>query len=297
MQFGGKVAIHLGWLISISAFAATGQAETQYEFVAHSAEPYGTAGYCSGDALTNANEDAGYIDDGMIFYGQLAYWTNLSFDGADLTDAVNFAWGADETDPTGSDFADVVFVSGHSGGNCTSGSERVWITPGDDDDGCNIYLAHKTAASRNITLGGTTEGRDANAMVTYGCMTTHYCVYTAGSFAGLSRSDGQFNLLDGFHGDVAEVSGYQSDLSSYSNDALYGAMGDAWLDWMYSPNIGTGEENCPSAIGWGSSTTNIDSFYNTAAWHSMPSTGSRTTTKFYRICGCDPHNGSALPGC
>jgi hypothetical protein len=297
MQFGGKAAIRLGWLISISALAATGRADTAYEFVAISAENYGSSGYCGGDALTNANEDATYIDNGIIGYHQFEYWTNLYFDGRDITDAVNFAWGADETDPSGSDFADIIFISGHAGGSCTAGSERSWFTPGDNIDGCSIYLSHKTSSSRHMTLGGATSGRDAAALITFACQTALYCAYTAGSYDALSRSDGQFNLLNGFHGDVAEVSGYQSDLSEYSWDTLFGAMGDAWLDWMYHPDVGGGEDNCPSSIGWGANSTEMDDFFNNAAWGSLPSNGSRTTDKFYKICGCNPHNGAALPGC
>jgi hypothetical protein len=298
MDFGGKQgAIRLGWLVGISALAATARAETSYEFVAHSAENYGSSGYCSGDPLTNANEDATYVDNGIVFYNQKEFFTNLLFDGRDITDQVNFSWGVDENDPNGSDFADIIFISGHSAGSCTAGSERSWINPGDNADGCAIYLSHKTSSSRHMTLGGATEGRDANAMIIYGCLTTLYCAYTAGSYDALSRSDGQFNLLNGFHGDVAEVSGYQSDLSEYSIDVVYDSMGDAWLDWMYWPDIGNGEDNCPSSIGWGANTSEMDDFFNNAAWTSLPNNGSRTTDKFYRICGCDPHNGAALPGC
>jgi hypothetical protein len=295
MKCGGmKRAIQLGWLISIAAFAVPVRAEN--EFMAHSAETYGSTGACAGDALTNANEDATYLDDGLAGYDQLEYQTNLFFDGRDITDATNFTWGDDDIDPSGSDFADVLFFSGHSGGSCTSPA-RTWITPGDVADGCTIYASHTTSSSRHVTFGGTTTGSELEAFVTFGCATTLYCAFTAGAYAGMSASSGQYNILNGFHGDVAEVSGYQSDLREYSNDAPNDAIGDAWLDWMYDSDVGGGADNCPSSILWGANSTETDDFFSFSGWFDLHNNGARSTTRFYKLCGCDPINGAALPSC
>jgi hypothetical protein len=278
---------------------AAAPVRAEYEFTAHSAEPYGSAGYCGGDALTNANEDALYLDNGMSGYDQLVYQTNLLNDLRDFADSGNHANGDDNLDPTGTDFADVVFYSGHGGASCTSGSERIWMTPGDSTDGCTIYPTHATSSSRHVTFGGTTAGEDAEIFVTFSCNTTQYCVYTASSdpFAGMSAAGGQFNQLNGFHGDVAEVSGYQSDMGSFSNDAIYNGVGDAWMDWMYHPDVGGGADNCPSVIGWGANTSETDDYFTYSGWLDLHNNGSRGTDKFYRLCGCDPIDGAALPSC
>jgi hypothetical protein len=296
MHRGKRIAIQLGWLTVIGAVATESRADN--EFVAISAEDYGAAGRCAGDPLSNANEDGLYMDNGFTAYDQREYQTNALYDARDIADQNNFAWGADESDPYGSDFADVVFLSGHSGSSCTTGSERVWVTPGDSSDPtCAPYLAHKTSASRHARLGGVTAGRDADALVTYGCQTTQYCVYTSGAFKGLSATDGQLNMLNGFHGDVAEIAGYQADLGSYSSAAVNNDLGEAWLDYMYGTWSGGAYENCPSAIGWGANTTETDDFYSNAGWLDFHDTGARTITRYYALCGCDPYNATALPAC
>jgi hypothetical protein len=292
MERGHHNAIHFGWLAISCAVAFPARAEN--EFVAHSAEAYGSSGFCSADALTNASEDAFYIDNGIAGYDQVDYWTDLYNDGRDFTDPAQFAWGVDNDDPYGTDFADVIFFSGHSGASCT-GTPRVWITPGDNADGCTIYVAHATAASRHATFGGATAGSDADAFVTFGCNTTQYCAFTGAAYDGMSQ--GQFNIVNGFHGDVAEVSGYQSDLSSYSNAAEFNDIGEAWLDWMYDPDVGGGADNCPSSIVFGANSSETDDFYANAGWFDFHDNGARTTNNFYRLCGCDPIDGPALPGC
>lgn len=293
MEWGNKVAIHLGWLLTISAVATSGRAER--EFVAHTAEAYGTSGMCSGDTLNNANEDALYFDNGLTGYDQLVHWTDAFYDARDFIDPV-FSIGMDDVDPSGSDFADVIFVSGHGGGSCASGNERIWLTPGDNADMCTFYLAHQVVSSRHVRLGGTTAGSEADAFVAYTCNSTQRCAFLAGSFDTLSVSGGQFNILNGFHGDVAEVSGYQSDLSSYSTSVLYNYVGDAWLDWMYA-YIGSGAYNCPSSITWGTNTTKTTEVFEQHGWYDFPGSGTRATSTFWRLCGCDPVDGDALPSC
>jgi hypothetical protein len=292
MQWGNTKAIRFGWIAAVCAVALEARAEN--EFVAHSAENYGSSGYCSGDALTNANEDATYLDNGLGGYDQLEYWTNLYNDGRDFADQNNFAWGADENDPAGTDFADVIFFSGHGSGSCSSPA-RAWITPGDNADGCTIYLAHATSASRHVTFGGTVENREAKAFVTFACQTATYCQHTGGAYDAMSQ--GQFNILNGFHGDVAEVAGYQSDLGSYSNAVGTEDIGGAWLDWMYDPDVGGGADNCPTSIVFGANSSETADYFSHAGWYDFHDNGARTTHTYYRLCGCDPVNGVALPSC
>jgi hypothetical protein len=295
MQWGKTLAIHLGWSTVICSVASHGYAINEY--VAQSAEAYGTTGMCAGDALTHANEDGTYVDNGLSTYDDLQYWYDFACDGRDFVDPGLETWGADSTAEYGTDWADVMFFSGHSGGSCTSGAQRAWLTPGDDGEGCSMYLAHVTSGSRMMKFGGTTSGSDADVFITFGCATTYYCVFTAGGYSGLSDTTGQFNMLNGFHGDVAEVSGYQADLGSYSTSVVSNDLGDAWLDWMYDPNANGTEDNCPSSIVYGANTSETDDYYANAGFFDFHDNGSRTLHNFYKICGCDPHNGAALPSC
>jgi len=277
---------------------ATGRANADTEFSSHTVEAYGSTGMCAGDALTNANEDDDAFDNGFSTYDQQEHWSDAAVDGRDFADSVSFGWGDDDVDPYGTDWADVIFFSGHADSSCTSGSERSYLLMGDDVDGCNMNIAHASGGSRHATWGGTTAGEDAQVLVTFACETTQYCVYTAGAYDALSDSTGQFNLLNGFHGWVAEVSGYQSDLGSYSSDATNNYMGDAWLDWMYDPSVnGSGNDNCPSSIGYGANASERDDFFTYAGWLDFHDNGARTGTGFYKLCSCDPVGGATLPSC
>lgn len=261
------------------------------ELVSFTVEGYGSSGMCAGDTLANAHEDESYFDNGLSAYGQLEHWTDLAVDGRDLTDASRFYWGADSSDPYGADHADVVFFSGHGDSSCASSAERSWITMGDPYDGCGIFLANVNAASHHMKLGNT----DANVMVTFACETTQFCVYIAGGYDNLTS--GEFNLLNGFHGLVWEVSGYQSDLANYSTDATYNDVGDAWLDWMYDPSAYGSADNCPSAIGFGANYSETLDFYSNAGWLDIRSNGARGWTTFFELCDCDPVDGEPLVPC
>jgi len=277
---------------------ANGRANAEYEYVAHTVEDYDAYGMCAGSPLSNPHQDAGYFDNGLSGYDQLEHSSDLTVDGRDFTDSVNFGWGADDSDPYGTDFADVIFFSGHAASSCTSGAERSYLVMGDESDGCNIDLAHKTGSSREVTWGGTSSNEDAGVLVTFACETTQYCVYTAGAYDGLSDSTGQFNLLNGFHGLVAEVSGYQSDLSSYSNAATNNYIGDAWLDWMFDSNVNAnGDDNCPSSIAYGADASERLDFFSNSGWFDFHNNGSRSGLNFFMLCDCDPAGGAQLPGC
>jgi hypothetical protein len=271
----------------------------QYEMVAFTVEAYGSTGMCSGAALTNPNEDDDYFDNGFSAYGQVERWTDAAVDSRDFTDATRFSWGEDDVGPYGTDFSDVIFFSGHAGASCTSGVERAYLYMGDNNPSpevCQLNVANVTTSARHVTWGGAVAGSEADIFVNFACNTTQYCVWTAGAYDGMSA--GQFNMINGFHGDVAEVSGYQSDLGSYSSAAMYNDIGEAWLDWMYDPNANaSGEDNCPTSIGFGENSTEITDFFSYAGWYDFHDTGARTTNKYYRLCGCDPQDGSALPSC
>lgn len=270
---------------------SVGRAAAENELVSFTVQGYGTSGMCAGDTLVGAHSDAAYFDNGMSSYHQIEHWSDLAVDGRDLTDVSRFGWGADSSDPYGADHADVVFFSGHANSSCSSGSERSWLTMGDTVDGCSINLGHVTSSSHHMKLGNT----DANIMVSFACETTQFCVYIAGGYDALTQ--GEFNLLNGFHGLVYEVSGYQGDLSSYSNDAVYNYVGDAWLDWMYDPNAYGSADNCPTAIGFGANYSETLDFYTNAGWLDIRANGARTWTTYFELCGCDPIDGDPLASC
>jgi hypothetical protein len=303
MKHALSLLLFAGAGVSALAFVASAKAES--EAVTHAVNDYawtnGT-GYCCStcDDLTNALTDASKFNTGGAFatiYDQLTNFQNMGVDGADFTDASQYSGGADSVDPYGTDYADVIFFSGHA--SWSSSGNYAYLVMGDSNPGetCFPRIADDTAVWRHMEFGNGGSGQEADAFVLFACNSAQYEVWEAGGYNLLSHSAGQFNLLNGFHGIVWEISGYQTDLQNYAADARYDAIGDAWIDRMYN-NDGS-SDNCPMPILWGANAAETDDYYSNAGWLDFHNTGARSGTlpRIHYICGCDPVDGEALSSC
>lgn len=283
-------------LLALLATALPEGAHAARELAMFTPENFGSGALCcSGcDDLPNTIQDGQHFDAGFAQYDVVEHWKNSAVDGRDLTDASLFAWGADTSSPGGSDWADVVFYSGHGSRTCDQFTGH-WsqIVMGDDNAGetCNPRTAWASGFDGHMRLGGNTASRDANAYVTFACQTAHLCVWENGGYSPMDQ--GQFNIVNGFHGIVWEASGYQDDLEDFANDAEWNDVGDAWLDRMYRWRK-SGENNCPVAIVWGANEAEIDDFYDDAGWYDFHNTGAHEISGFYYLDGCNPKEGDKL---
>lgn len=261
------------------------------------------AGYCCSTCgeLANPSSDATAFLDGGAFstlYDQVASYANTGVDGRDFTDATQYAWGDDDIDPSGIDYADVIFFSGHAGWSSVTDTSH--LVMGDDNVGesCTPTLGDDDSGSRHMELGNGGTGEEADIMVLYACNNPQYEVWQLNGYNATSHSSGQFNMINGFHGDVWEVSGYQDDLEGYATDAKWNAIGDAWIDRMYDPRNAGADDNCPLTLAYGANQSETDDFYVNAGWNDFHDTGSRSgAPRLYYLCGCDPVDGGALPPC
>lgn len=288
----------------VSALAFVASASADNEAVTHAVNDYALTngyGYCCStcDDLTHATSDATKFNTGAGFatlYDQLNNYTNQGVDGADFTDASQDPVGADSVDPGGTDYADVIFYSGH--GSWDPSGNYSYVVMGDSNTGesCTPRIADDSAVWRHMEFGNGGAGEEADAFVLYSCSSSQHEVWLAGGYNLLSHSAGQFNILNGFHGIVWEITGYQTDLQNYATDARYNNIGDAWIDRMYASNVNGSADNCPMPILWGANRTETDDFYINAGWLDFHNTGARSGVipRGLWICGCDPNDGQAM---
>jgi hypothetical protein len=301
LKNNGTILRVCGTLLCLGVVTQATSALATFEVVTHAVNQYaqtnGAAYCCAGCAeLANPTGDANVFLTGGQFssnYNQVQQWTNRDVDGRDWVDPAQFAWGADNNDPQGTDFADVIFYSGH--GDYGSAAQESHIFVGDNNAGetCAPRVSDDTPAQRHMAFG-----LDADAFVTFACNTAQHEVWELGGYNALSQAGSQFNMLNGFHGVVWEVSGYQTAIQNYAADAIYDGMGDAWIDRMYTNRPGA-EDNCPVPTNWGANVSETDDYYNNAGWLDLRDTGARSGTlpRIHYVCGCDPQTGEALPAC
>lgn len=283
-------------LLALLAAAVPGNADAARELVMFTPEDFGAAPLCCTgcDDLPNTIQDGQHFDAGFVSYDVQEHWKNQAVDGRDFTDPDVSASGADSTSPNGTDWADVIFYSGHGSRTCDQFTGH-WssIVMGDRNDGetCSPRTAWASGFDGHMRFGGATASRDANALVTFACQTAHKCVWENGGYSPMQRE--RFDVLNGFHGIVWEVSGYQGDLEDFANDAEWNDVGDAWIDRMYRWRK-SGENNCPVAIIWGENEDEVLDFYDNAGWYDFHDTGQHAISLFIYLDGCNPKDGDEL---
>lgn len=296
-----KLRPFLGCAVLFGGACLASAALADYELVMFTPEHFGAAPLCCAgcDELPNTIQDGQHFDNAFGSYDRKKHWTNTAVDGRDFSETAWVPWGADSTDPGGTDWADVIFYSGHGTRVC-SAFAGWWseIAMGDDNsppsgtEDCKPHTAFRPGSTNgHVRLGGDTPNEDANAYVLFACQSAHKCVWENGGYSPMDR--GQFNIMNGFHGIVWEASGYQDDLEDYAKDAKWNDIGDAWLDEMYRYRL-AGKNNCPVSILWGANESEIDEFYDDAGWFDFHDVGAHSTSGFYFLDGCNPKDGEKL---
>lgn len=231
---------------AVLLLGVAGRAGADFELAMFTPENFGNAPLCCPgcDDLPNTIQDGQHFDNAFSSYDVERHRTNQEVDGRDFAEAAWLPWGADSSALVGTDWADVIFYSGHGSRACSPFSG--WfssIVMGNDNsppsgpEDCSPVTAFRPGSTNgHIRFGGTSPNEDANAYVLFACQSAHRCVWENGGYAPMDR--GQFNIVNGFHGIVWEALGDHDDLEDYAKDAKWNDIGDAWLDEMYRYRTG-----------------------------------------------------------
>jgi hypothetical protein len=223
---------------------------------------------------------------------------NAGVDGRDWLDMAVRPWGADAVAPYGTDFADVVFYSGHGQADCSDqyGVYASSITMGAADVIPDPYTQNTETCAPDfeseIRFGNSGGGEEANVLVMLSCQTLQYCVATNGVFDSVVH--GRFNTIVGFHGDADDSSTNVDKVGVYIVSAEWNGIGDDWIDIMnYSPLFGN--QHCGTVLIYGANETECDDQFDYGGYKDFHDTGQLSGSTYYWIQGCDPLGGPELP--
>lgn len=272
-------------------------AHAEWEGATFGVEDYNGTGLCcyGCDDLEFPKNDAAWVRDGLMNIGfdQVQLNQDGGVDGRDWMDNHVHAIGDDNIDPYGTDFANVVFYSGH--GSCSCGPNYYSeIVMGDDNPGEACLPNTKT----HIRLANGGDNEETQVMILAACQSMQYCVWQNGGYSSVDAggSGDRFTTYDGFHGLSYDYSDLQSQLKSYVEDSENNGIGANWVADLTDLNYFS-DDQCATTMIRGSSSSTRDNQYSNGGFQDPKDTGSHTGSTFYYICGCDPDDGEVLPSC
>lgn len=286
------------WGIIVSSFLAiavmivSASAFAEYEMVAFGVRSFGAADECPGSDLTYPVLDATKVHNALedLGYDQHQLYSSHDVDGRDFTDRAREDWGRDENDPTGTDFADVVFYAGHGFRKCEANKYYSGLVMGDFNHGNETCLPNSKS---NMIFGDS--GGDANVLVFAACQSAQYCVWDHLGYNPLLNN--MANILNGFHGASHDDSTLDELYEDYIYSAENNGLGDDWVDLLTIIRSGSDNDDCATSVIYGKYRSDRDNQYNNGGFFDFKDTGSHSGTGMYYICDCDPNAGDPLPSC
>ncbi|MBL4689578.1 MAG: hypothetical protein JKY37_33630 [Nannocystaceae bacterium] len=263
-----------------------------YESVAHGVITYQGPGTCNSSNLTYATYDAMAWDAAIVSYNS-AYqsanawkWLDAQVDGADFWDA-GFFYGADETNHYGTDWADVIFFSGHGGHNGCAGSTRwTYLVMGDSNGGaCNVVLG---STSNKVILGAPGASSDANYLMMHASVALRYPCAASGNI--IYEIDGggsgaELTLINGLHNSPLDELDNSSEVDDYLFYTEFNAVGDCWGDIMSMRADDVYE--CSVSSVTSSSASTADNLFFYGGMSDFKDTGSHNQHWYYFDCARD----------
>lgn len=260
------------------------------------------AGECTGDDLPLMDDEAatirsrfdGWISDGT--WDSVHKYLNQGLDKIDLSDSTKLTGGDDTADPEGIDHADVGFVLTHGAAQWSAGRYYSrWVM------GSNTYNTGSWTDCRVFTdtdvSWGNGGSNDLDVFITRACQSAQYEVWNAGvgAYFNVRTASGSLSTYLGFHGDAYSSTANINRMDDYVRLSRLDGIGENWLDELYDPDSGANDDQCPSAIVFGSTGTARDHMYTWGGFGDREDTGTKSTATYYYIKGCDPLNGQTLP--
>ncbi len=245
---------------------------------------------CSGSSLMYPVSDVQSFELALISegYNQFVAQYQNSVNVYDFREASMMTDGHDETDPSGSDFADVIFFSGHGSHTCSASAHysQIWMgSMGDKmDPTCDPQL------QQEMRLGDA--GGDANVMILASCESAQRCVFIAGGYSAIHAGTTEFNVHNGFHGTSWDNLANDGWYGDYATSAEFEGIGDDWVDWL--TDTPWGDDQCATSIVWGASSATVTDIFNHGGFKDFHVSALIGVGAFYYMSPCNPGNGEAL---
>ena len=249
---------------------------------------------CGGSNLTYPVKNAQMFLSELVRHGYNHVRANTDSNVEDH-DLIDRAFGGlDDVEPTGSDWADVVYLDGHGSHTCQSGKQTSRYYVGKKSANCAVSTRNHMRFGNGPY--GEDDDHDTNIGISFSCNSAQLCVWKGGGYSDMSR--GKFMIWNGFHGLSYDSKDNYNRLRSYVRGAKYDGIGDDWVDemtdlkfWWWEPY-----EQCATSVTWGANKSELRTHYKKGGFRDWHNVGRGWTGIFY-ICKCDPTNGERLPKC
>lgn len=289
-------------VLVLAIFVTAAGARADYEGATFGVEKYGGSGECCCSDLSYTGDAASSARYALLALGYSPVQFNLdqAVDSRDWVDAGLYPdWGRDNVAPSGTDWADVAFYSGHGNHMCSSiHGYYSEITMG-DNSGPSSPLTCSPQTHLMRFGEGASSASDLNVLILAGCETVQRCVWEHGGYDGLDGEGAPstgFNVINGFHGSSYDQATLPANVQNYILDSKYDGIGDNWIDemtdfanWPWEP-----ADQCPTSVVLGDSRTSRANQFNNGGFRDLKSTGFHTGSSFFYIAGCDPDDGEQL---
>ena len=249
------------------------------------------------DASVMVYDDFGdFIDDSN--WDVARYSHNAAVDPEDwIDDDEDASFGDDNVDPWGADSSDVAFIFTHGTSGCWSdgtGTNISFEMGAYNDEGS--YSDMCSPESDNEWRFGD-DSDDLEIVVNDACHGADTCAWDNGAFTltnttGLRGTDLRTYL--GFHGVGYSSPGTPGEMHAYVTTSRTSGIGSHWLTERVWIGIFGNDDQCPVAITWGESSSDVIAFHSNGGFADRTNPTPHDTKTRVFIDGCDPLEGGAV---
>lgn len=278
--------------LGLTLGALAGAAQADHETHSYGVADFGGAGECSGSSHPVHEDTAHEFDDAFDDLQSSGIWDtshvrlNSSVRGSYFEDASKEATADDDRANYGADEADVIFIHTHGGhkANATDGYYS-YLKMGNSSYDCSAH-----------THGDMYWDLDLDIAIVKACQSGDYKVWENGGYRPeYVDRDGQMRMWNAFHGNSSCGNHVKRYVRRYAGNVTYDAVGEEWIDQAYDRDLGANNDDCPTSIVFGDSSSKRDSMYEYGGWRDRKSMGTRSGSSIYYISECDPSAGIELP--
>jgi hypothetical protein len=294
---------NLAILGALFALTSASSALALDEVTTYGINDFGSSGaaYCGGASLSSHavhTSTANAFRAPFSTYRSLGLWddadavTGLSVTSQKLSDSSKIASGADGTDHTGADDADVFYIHTHGSHVSSGASQYTSLVMGSSASPvCSLRT------DSHMKLGGPVAGAggDADIAVIKACQSADYDVFVNGGYFSMVTPGGSQRMWNGFHGNSSCGSHVTSYVSSYASSSFAEGAGENWLDLAYDDDAGTDTDDCPVSIVFGDTRAKREALYEHGGFLDRKDTGTKNAATYWYFRGCDPSGGRVLP--
>lgn len=241
-------------------------------------------------------EDLLYSDDiAGKWHDEIAPWsftanTRLNDFAAEMEDIIDDdidpeAEGTDDQSGDGIDTYDIALVLAHGSAAVCGPSCTDWtIVRFVDTDVAVNDGAFEECSAESASEMGLGDGA-LNQAFFFSDRSLNYETWDEG---GLDIDAGSFALYAGFHGPKTERASDDNDMASFVSTSRTSGVGEHWISEFVQRPLGSDNDDCPTVIVWGSSSSVAMDYYHNAGLDDYPGVGTHSTSVIVYPTNCNP---------